>query len=264
MPEINYSGVTVETFKRLLLDAGAVYANWGLPEQAIVSATRGGNEFAVEREIRQMEVDNVHGRVKGTSRIIAENARIVANFIEMTTDVILKALPGTSVTSVNKPVVVPAEYVGSGDGTTKTFTLDHAPVVAGTERVYVDGVVKAPGTDYTINNTTGEITFVVAPVLNAPITAAYTYESGAGTQDEITSSGVILDTDYITNIAIVGKDSGTGEPTVCLIENALSTGGLTLRTADKNEAVLPVTFESHYDPADVTHVPWKIILPVRT
>lgn len=261
---VDYSGVTVATFKRLLLDAGAVYKNWGLPDQAVISATRGGNEFTVEREIRQIEVDNVHGRVKGTSRIIAENARIVANFIEMTTDVILKALPGTSVTSVNKPVVVPAEYVGSGDGTTKTFTLDHAPVIAGTERIYVDGVVKAPETDYTINNATGEITFITAPALDAPITAAYTYESGVGTQDEITSSGVILDTDYIANIAIVGRDSGTGQPTVCLIENALATGGLSVKTVDKNEAVLPVTFEAHYDSANVTRVPWKIILPVRS
>lgn len=264
MPEINYSGVTVETFKRLLLDAGAVYKNWGLPDQAVISATRGGNEFTVEREIRQMEVDNVHGKVKGTSRIIAENARIVANFIEMTTDVILKALPGTSVTSVNKPVVVPAEYLGTGDGTNNSFTVKNKPVIAGTERVYVDGVLQTPGSAYTINNATGVITFVTAPASGKPITAAYTYESGAGTQDEITSSGVILDTDYITNIAIVGRDSGTGNPTVCLIENALSTGGLSLKTADKNEAILPVTFESHYDPADVTHVPWKIILPVRT
>lgn len=260
---VNYSGVTTATFKRLLLDAGAVYKNWGLPDQAVISATRGGNEFAVEREMRQIEVDNVHGKVKGTERIIAENARIVANFIEMTTEVILKALPGTRVTSANKPVVVPAEYVGSGDGTTTTFTLDYFPVVAGTERIYVDGVLQTPGTAYSINNATGQITFTTAPAAGEAITASYTYESGTGTQDEITSSGVILDTDYVTNIAIVGKDSGTGNPTVCIIENALSTGGLTLRTEDRNEAVLPVTFEAHYDPADVTHVPWKIILPVR-
>lgn len=186
MPEVNFTGVTTETFKKLVLDAGAVYKNWGEVGEAVISATRGGNEFTVEREIRTMEVDNVHGPVKGARRITGETVRIVANFIEFSLEMLLDALPGTTST-----------YNAEDD----TYT--------------------------------------------------------------IRSSGEIADGDYITNIALVGKDSGTGEPVVCVIKNALATSGLSVKLTDKNEAVVPVTFEAHYDPAALATVPWEIILPNR-
>ncbi len=67
------------------------------------------------------------------------------------------------------------EIVGTGDGSNKVFVLDWSPVVAGSDTVRVDGTVKTRGTDYTIDNATGTITFVAAPAAGAVVTASYTY-----------------------------------------------------------------------------------------
>lgn len=64
------------------------------------------------------------------------------------------------------------EAVGVGDGTTTVFSLDNTPVIPGTETIYVRGRVQ---TDYSIDYTTGTITFTTAPKNKAPITADYEY-----------------------------------------------------------------------------------------
>jgi len=63
-----------------------------------------------------------------------------------------------------------AEYAGMGDGITKVFALDYAPV-EGSLRLYVDGVLQAELTHFTISGST--ITFVTAPANGKPITADY-------------------------------------------------------------------------------------------
>jgi len=79
------------------------------------------------------------------------------------------------------PIVVPGygtvtdEAVGVGDGTTTVFSLDNTPVIPGTETIYVKGVVQTRDTDYSIDYTTGTITFTTAPKNNRRITADYEY-----------------------------------------------------------------------------------------
>jgi hypothetical protein len=78
---------------------------------------------------------------------------------------------------------------------------------------------------------------------------------------EITASGVIALTDYISNITWVGRLSGNEEPVIIQVYNALATGGLTLQTADKAEAVLVLTFTGHYADTDLDTPPFKIFYP---
>lgn len=73
---------------------------------------------------------------------------------------------------------VDAEYVGLGTGLEKSFSLDHAPL-EGTLKLYVNGTLQIEGTDFTISGTA--ITFVNAPSINYPITAAYDYAATADT-----------------------------------------------------------------------------------
>jgi len=75
-------------------------------------------------------------------------------------------------------IVHMGETVGTGDGSTVLFTLGNAPVetpaVGDPARVvYLDGT---PTTTYTINTTTGEITFTTAPGTGVAITADYLEE----------------------------------------------------------------------------------------
>ncbi len=84
--------------------------------------------------------------------------------------------------------LVEAEYIGVGDGATAVFPLDHAPVLSGTLRLFVSGVLQVEGTDYSINLATGVITFLLGyiPILDAPITGSYSYgASPIGADDTI-------------------------------------------------------------------------------
>ncbi len=71
------------------------------------------------------------------------------------------------------------ERVGRGDGTLTTFDLPGKEIDSSTLKVYVDGVEKALGADYTFSQGTGEggadqIVFAAAPSAGALITADFT------------------------------------------------------------------------------------------
>lgn len=63
-----------------------------------------------------------------------------------------------------------AEYVGKGDGSDKTFSLDNTPV-SGSLKLYVNNSLQTETTHYTISG--ADITFVTAPTDGHPITASY-------------------------------------------------------------------------------------------
>jgi len=90
-------GVTTNTEKRLVVDSGAVYKNYGEAGEALLGATRGGNVFTVEQEIREMPVDGAKGMVKGFRRITKVNAIIVANFVEMSKEILQLCLVGSDI-----------------------------------------------------------------------------------------------------------------------------------------------------------------------
>lgn len=101
----------------------------------------------------------------------------------------------------NTTVSVDAESVGTGDGTTKTYTLKHGTDIIGDPTIRVNGVtytlVKAADlksynpspTDgstpvtthqYSFDSKTGKITFADAPANNAVIQADYNYDVSSG------------------------------------------------------------------------------------
>lgn len=79
--------------------------------------------------------------------------------------------------------------------------------------------------------------------------------------DIITADNEIALTDYIDNITWIGNQSGTNEPVIIQVYNALNTNGLTLNVADKAEAVLALTFTGHYTDTDLDSPPFAIYYP---
>lgn len=79
--------------------------------------------------------------------------------------------------------------------------------------------------------------------------------------DIIKAKNYIELTDYIDNITWVGKLSGTEEPVIIQVYNAINTQGLSLETQDKNEAVIAMTFTGHYDAEDLDSPPFAIYYP---
>jgi hypothetical protein len=86
-----------------------------------------------------------------------------------------------------QPTPVSAEAVGTGNGVLTNFTLVGSPVVYGSEIIYVAGIQV---TNYTINYSTGTITFTGTPP-TGDITADYSYCSGAT---------VLSASDYFVNL----------------------------------------------------------------
>lgn len=78
-----------------------------------------------------------------------------------------------TVTATFYPLQFNNEAVGTGNGVLTTFTLANPPIAPDSQSVYVAGVLKAETTDYTINDTTGLITFLVAPADTLAIAASY-------------------------------------------------------------------------------------------
>ena len=179
----NTIGFTADTPNHLLIDAGAVYKNYGLTNEALIGATSGGNEFAIAVKTRDVKVDGLKGTVKGLTRIISTDVTLKVNMIELTTDIIKMALMA-DVDSLTDP-----EY------------------------------------------------------------------------DIITGKTEIALTDYIDNIAIVGKLSGSLKPVVIILKNALSSDGIKFSNKDAVDNILPIVFTASIDPNEPTVSPYEIRYP---
>ncbi len=91
-------GITADTYKKFIIDSGAVYTGFTDFSSlgTLLGATRGGSQFTLEQEIKEMEVDGAHGPVKGGRRITMVKATLTVNFIEQTLDNLKRLLVGSS------------------------------------------------------------------------------------------------------------------------------------------------------------------------
>lgn len=98
--------------------------------------------------------------------------------------------------------------------------------------------------------------------LNGTITDAGADEAPVGYK-VIRTKRMLEDSDYLSNIAIVGTLSGTEEPVIAILDNALCTSGLEIATEDNNEAVIEQSYEAHADHEQLEkdEFPWKILYP---
>lgn len=79
----------------------------------------------------------------------------------------------------------------------------------------------------------------------------------------ISGKSKLENTDYIKNLGIVGTMSGTNDPIIVIIDNALCTSGLDFETKDNDEAVISMTFEAHADESQIDDLslPCRIYFP---
>lgn len=132
-------------------------------------------------------------------------------------------------------------------------------------QIPIDGIKGAAKGLEVIDEWVITMTSNVKEVKRATIQAALTSSSvdttTSANHDIITANTEIALTDYIDNITWVGTLSGTNEPVIIQIYNAINTNGLTLNTADKAEAVLALTFTGHYSDTDIDTPPFAIYYP---
>lgn len=187
--------LTANLPESIIFDAGVLYKNFTDPTDpgTVLGATRGGSEFALNAEIREVEVDGAPGPVKGLKRYTRIAPTMTINLLSLTKDNLLLAIPGS------------AEEAG-----------------------------KTKFTDY-----------------------------------DVITGGQITDESYFDNLALVAR-TGSGKPVIFVIENALADGNLSLSFADQDEVNPSITFQAHFDPADLEsaedlfeNLPFKIYYPKK-
>lgn len=79
----------------------------------------------------------------------------------------------------------------------------------------------------------------------------------------VEGKGKLENTDYIKNLALVGTMSGTEQPIICILDNALCTSGLEGETKDDDEMVITMEFQAHADAGQVADrkLPARIYFP---
>jgi len=132
------SGITAKTPESIFIDAGAVYRNYGLVNEKLLGATRGGNEFNLNRVVKNIEADGLKGPVRGMKRVTEVGPQITANLLELTVANLVAAIAGATQGDFED---IESEYVGVGDksngGGTVEFPLNQNDVVENSERVYL-------------------------------------------------------------------------------------------------------------------------------
>ena len=119
------TGITSNTAKKLLLDAGAFFKNYNLTKTydenktALIGATQGGGSFSAVPTVRKIEVDGAKENVKEFQTIDGWVVTLTANAKEVTADNMALALGATSTASATETGVT---------GSTKiTGNVDFAP-----------------------------------------------------------------------------------------------------------------------------------------
>ena len=93
-------GISTNSYKRFLIDSGAVYINYATSGTAnCMGATDGGNTFTIDTEYKDMTADGARGSVVGSRRITNVTVTLVANMKEIdNTKVIGYGLTGSDTT----------------------------------------------------------------------------------------------------------------------------------------------------------------------
>ncbi|MCC8164501.1 MAG: hypothetical protein LIO86_15380 [Lachnospiraceae bacterium] len=90
-------GITTETIKKMILNAGVIYKNLTYADGAwsgtVLGATSGGIKFNWEAEWLDIEVDGATVLVKGVSKQkVGESSYIEGNMTEVTEDILVTAM----------------------------------------------------------------------------------------------------------------------------------------------------------------------------
>lgn len=149
-----------------------------------------------------------------------------------------------------------------------TFTIENTyryPEVDGTG--IVQGMVKGnvileSAKAMIVANLKETTSAILGLSINGTIADALETEAPTGYK-KITSKRYVESVDYLTNVAIVGKLGGTGEPVIFIIDNPLVTGGVEIATEENGEAVLELTFEAHATSTQLLAdaFPWRMYFP---
>lgn len=97
--------------------------------------------------------------------------------------------------------------------------------------------------------------------LNGTAKASEEYDS----YTEIESKRYLSEGDYIENMAVIGKLTGSDKPIIILLDNVLTTSAFALETKDGDEAAIDYegTANASFEQLQNDQFPWKILYPTE-
>lgn len=174
----------------------------------------------------------------------------------------------TSNTVKNLAIDAGCLYINYGDASEKklgaTSSGSTFTVKATSRQAKVDGVKgSAKGLEFVTNT---DVTLATNILEMSSSTLATLIRGDVDTvsdpdYDIITGRTSVKDSDYLINIALVGKISGSVKPCIIIIKNAMSTDGLKYALKDDTDNVVQATFTGYIDPATPDVLPYEIRYP---
>lgn len=136
-------------------------------------------------------------------------------------------------------------------------------------RIEVDGVKGAAkgmeALDEWVVTLTANVKEITTDSIKLSLAAAEASEATAPAgYTKISAKNEISLDDYLNNLTWVGRLSGSKDPVIIVVHNALCTNGLTISFADKSEGLIPVTVTGHYQLDDLGTPPFDIYYPSVT
>lgn len=134
-------------YSRIILDAGAIYMNFISQDNPgiLLGATREGNIFTIEQEIKEIVIDGTKGFVKGSRRFIRSNIKLTCNFIEHTKDLWQIAIPGSETTILPDHISYSRDLVIDDNDYIDNIVIiaqisgSDVPVICGVKNALADG-----------------------------------------------------------------------------------------------------------------------------
>lgn len=189
------------------------------------------------------------------------------------------AFTGFNANTAKKLLLDAGAFVKNYDPSTDTWdTIKDTKVIGATQgggsfsavptvrRIEIDGVKGAAkgleALDEWVVTITANVKEVSADTIALALaTSTSTPSETPADYTKITANNEIKLTDYLDNIAWIGRLSGSQTPVIIVVKNALNTNGLSLTMADKAEGTISLTFTGHYDTENLDSPPFEIYYP---
>ncbi|MBO4376152.1 MAG: hypothetical protein J5811_02530 [Lachnospiraceae bacterium] len=175
---------------------------------------------------------------------------------------IFKNLDPTSETSMSA-VITAAIAAGKLLGATQGGSTYNAK--ANTRNIEVDGIAgKVTDLDEIDSwDASLQTTFIETTVntIRAALGATSVNTSAVSGYTKITPDNDFESSDYFTNIAFVGSMSGSEDPIILIVKNAIGNGELSINVKNNDESKVPCTFEGRYSIASISDPPFEIWVP---
>ena len=104
--------LTQQQVENIQIDHGIVYVNYGEDDQKMLGPTRGGGQFQVTKNIRDIEFDGRKGKTKGLQVVDEIDAQLTVTHLDASLETLQLAMPYADYDATGKKITCAGNNVG--------------------------------------------------------------------------------------------------------------------------------------------------------